>query len=96
MKILAAEIATITLNKMGFLAIREGSLIKMQHAYVIVDDVCSGLRSLISPISSLIGAPSRVATWHGSFTMGPPTATIRFMGYVPSLKNSTNRSKLDS
>lgn len=48
MKIFAAEIAAIMLNKMGLVAIREGSIIKMQHAHVIVDDVCSGLRSLIS------------------------------------------------
>ncbi|MFA5087601.1 MAG: exosortase/archaeosortase family protein [Candidatus Omnitrophota bacterium] len=48
MKILAAQIATFLLNRMGFLAIRDGSWIRMQHAYVIVDDVCSGLRSLIS------------------------------------------------
>lgn len=48
MKLFAAQIATAALNNMGLLAIREGSFIKMQHAYVIVDDVCSGLRSLIS------------------------------------------------
>ena len=48
MKILAAQISTGVLNNMGLLAIREGSVIKMRHAYVIVDDICSGLRSLIS------------------------------------------------
>lgn len=48
MKIFAAKIATGLLNNMGLNAVREGSLIKMPHAYVVVDDVCSGLRSLIS------------------------------------------------
>lgn len=48
MKIFAAKIATVLLNNMGLIAVREGSLIKMPHAYVVVDDVCSGLRSLIS------------------------------------------------
>ncbi len=48
MKIFAAKIATTILNNVGIAAIREGSLIRMQHAQVVVDDVCSGLRSLIS------------------------------------------------
>jgi len=48
MKIFAAEIATIMLNNMRLPAIREGSIIRMRTTYVIVDDVCSGLRSLIS------------------------------------------------
>jgi len=48
MKIFAAEIATTVLNNSGIPAIREGSVIRMRHAQVIVDDVCSGLRSLIS------------------------------------------------
>ncbi len=48
MKILAAQIATAALNGMGLVAVRAGSVLKMQHTYVIVDDICSGLRSLIS------------------------------------------------
>ncbi|MFC1510677.1 exosortase/archaeosortase family protein [Candidatus Omnitrophota bacterium] len=48
MKIFAAEIAERILNGMGIVALREGSLIKMRSTYVLVDDVCSGLRSLIS------------------------------------------------
>jgi len=48
MKIFAAEIATTVLNSSGIPAVREGSVIRMRHAQVIVDDVCSGLRSLIS------------------------------------------------
>src|SRR3989338_1310408 len=48
LKMLAAHIATLLLNKMRIPAIREGSVIKMRNAFVVVDDVCSGLRSLIS------------------------------------------------
>lgn len=48
MKMLAAEIATGMLNNIGLPALRAGSMIRMNHATVIVDDVCSGLRSLIS------------------------------------------------
>ncbi len=48
MKIFAAQIAEVVLRAMGFVAEREGSVIKMSRTYVVVDDVCSGLRSLIS------------------------------------------------
>ena len=48
LKLFAAEIATRLLNHMGFVAVRDGSVITMRHSQVIVDDVCSGLRSLIS------------------------------------------------
>lgn len=48
LKLFAAEIATVLLNNMRIPAINEGSIIKMRSAYVVVDDVCSGLRSLIS------------------------------------------------
>ena len=48
MKIFAAGIAEQILNNMGLPAIRQGSIIYMQHTQVVVDDVCSGLRSLIS------------------------------------------------
>ncbi len=48
MKLFAAQIAERLLNDMGFYAVRHGSIITMRHTQVIVDDVCSGLRSLIS------------------------------------------------
>jgi len=48
MKLFAANIATDLLNWIGLYAVQEGSIIKMASAYVIVDDVCSGLRSLIA------------------------------------------------
>lgn len=48
MKMFAAYIATWLLNNIGLPAVQVGSIIKMQHTYVVVDDVCSGLRSLIA------------------------------------------------
>ncbi|HBR15656.1 MAG TPA: exosortase A [Candidatus Omnitrophica bacterium] len=48
LKMFAAEVGKIILNQMGILAKREGSIIYMRHAQVVVEDVCSGLRSLIS------------------------------------------------
>ncbi len=48
MKLFAAQIATHILNSIRIPAIRDGSMIRMRHAVVVVDDVCSGLRSLIS------------------------------------------------
>lgn len=51
LKILAAQISTVIINKMGVLAIRDGSIIKTAHSYLIVEDPCSGIRSLISLIA---------------------------------------------
>ena len=48
MKLFAAHWANKIINAMGIRAILEGSVIKMRHTHVIVEDVCSGLRSLIS------------------------------------------------
>ncbi|MFA6217013.1 MAG: exosortase/archaeosortase family protein [Candidatus Omnitrophota bacterium] len=51
LKIFASQIATIIVNKLGILAIREGSVIKTAHSYVVVEDPCSGIRSLIALIA---------------------------------------------
>ena len=48
MKILAATIATWLLNLMGVHAAQAGSTIQVPGVSVLVDDTCSGLRSLIS------------------------------------------------
>ncbi len=48
LKLFAAKISAITLNNMNIPALQEGSIIKMRHTHVVVDDVCSGLRSLIT------------------------------------------------
>ncbi len=48
LKILAANLATMMLNNIGLPALQEASLIKMHHTYVVVEDACGGLKSLIS------------------------------------------------
>ncbi|MBI4341175.1 MAG: exosortase/archaeosortase family protein [Candidatus Omnitrophica bacterium] len=48
MKLLAAAIATWLLNLIGMPATQAGSTIQVPGVSVIVDDTCSGLRSLIS------------------------------------------------
>ncbi len=48
MKLFAADIAKGVLQNMGFQVERIGSTIRMEHVSIIVEDVCSGLRSLIS------------------------------------------------
>jgi len=48
MKLFATTIATHILNLLGLHAVQDGSVIKLHSTFVIVDDVCSGLRSLIS------------------------------------------------
>ncbi len=51
LKIFAAQISTFIINKLGVPAIREGSVIKTMHSYLMVEDPCSGIRSLIALIS---------------------------------------------
>ena len=59
LKLFAAELATYVIQGIGIKAVREGSIIMMPHAHVVVDDVCSGLRSLIS----LLALGSIFAYW---------------------------------
>ncbi len=51
LKILAAQASTVLINKLGVPAIREGSVIKTMHSYIVVEDPCSGIRSLIALIA---------------------------------------------
>jgi len=48
LKIFATQMAVGALNDMGLHCVQHGSAIILRHAYVIVEDVCSGLRSLIT------------------------------------------------
>jgi exosortase len=48
LKLLAAQLATTILNNIRLPALQEASLIRMRHSYVVVEDACGGLRSLIS------------------------------------------------
>jgi len=65
LKLFAAEFSTDLLNELRVPAIREGSIIKMRTAYVVVDDVCSGLRSLISlaALGSIFAFWMKAALW---------------------------------
>lgn len=48
LKMLSAKMATFMLNNINIPAQGHGSYIQMAHATVVVEDVCSGLRSLIA------------------------------------------------
>lgn len=48
MKIFAAQVSTFLVNKIGIPAMRDGSMIHMRHSNLMVEDPCSGLRSLIA------------------------------------------------
>jgi exosortase len=51
MKLAAASLATALINLFGMPAVQSGSTIQIPGVSVIVDDTCSGLRSLISLIA---------------------------------------------
>jgi exosortase len=59
LKLFSAQIATGFLNLIQIPAVQQGSYIQMPHASVVVEDVCSGLRSLIS----LMAMASLFAYW---------------------------------
>lgn len=65
LKILAAKISTILVNSMGIAAIREGSIIQTRHANLVVEDPCSGIRSLIALIAlgALMAYFSNTTRW---------------------------------
>ncbi len=76
MKLFAAHIATIWLNKIGIPAFQKGSIILMRSAQIVVDDVCSGLRSLIS----LTALGSIFAFWMKSSI---PRRILLFLTTIP-------------
>jgi exosortase len=76
LKIFAAQVSTIVINKVGIPAIREGSLIRTMHASLMVEDPCSGIRSLISLIA--LGA---LAAYFSSLSR--TRKTILFISSIP-------------
>ena len=68
MKLLAATLATHALHLMGMPAVQAGSTIQVPGISVIVDDTCSGLRSLISLIALSVFwtalLPAQAKRWH--------------------------------
>jgi len=65
MKLMAAGAATGALEVLGLAAVREGSYIHIPTGPVVVDDVCSGLKYLISltAFGALYAYVSRVRGW---------------------------------
>ena len=51
LKIFAAQVSTKLMNGVGVATIREGSLVRTLHATMMVEDPCSGIRSLVALIS---------------------------------------------
>jgi exosortase len=51
LKILASKISVFLVNRIGLQAIQEGSIVKTKHSYLVVEDPCSGIRSLIALIA---------------------------------------------
>ena len=76
LKLFAAKVATFILNSMGITAIQQGSIIHMRSAHVIVDDVCSGVRSLVS-----LAALGSIAAYWMKSSMGK--RLILFISTVP-------------
>ena len=65
MKMFAAVWANKIVNALGVRAVLDGSIIKMRTTHVVVEDVCSGLRSLISllALGTIIAYLSKLARW---------------------------------
>ena len=67
LKLAAASLAAAALRLAGVAATQEGSVIRLPHLTMLVDDTCSGLRSLLSLVAlatlwtSLL--PSATARW---------------------------------
>lgn len=51
LKTFAAAASTVIVRGLGVPVIREGSIMKTMHAYLVVEDPCSGIRSLIALIA---------------------------------------------
>jgi len=51
LKIFASQVSVFIVNMMGIKAVRDGSTIHTAHSYLLVEDPCSGIRSLIALIA---------------------------------------------
>ncbi|MDP3791841.1 MAG: exosortase/archaeosortase family protein [Candidatus Omnitrophota bacterium] len=51
LKLLATQLSVLTLNKIGFRCIQDGSFIRMPSSFIEVAAPCSGLRSIISLVT---------------------------------------------
>lgn len=76
LKMFSASMAAALLNVINIPAEQQGSFIRMSHATVVVEDVCSGLRSLIA----LLALGALFAYWLKS---GKLKKTILFLSSIP-------------
>ena len=76
LKIFAAQVSTKIINMIGIPAIREGSIIRTMHSTLMVEDPCSGIRSLVALIS--LGA---LAAYFSN--LSKPRKTILFISSIP-------------
>ena len=82
LKLFAAQISTFIINKLGIPAIREGSIIRTMHSVLMVEDPCSGIRSLVA----LIALGALMAYFSG---ISKTKKTILFLCSIP-IAISTN------
>jgi exosortase A len=86
MKLMAAWAATGIVNPFGLTAVREGSYITIAQGTLVVDDVCSGLKYLISLLAfgALYAHLSATRGWRkwALFLMSVPVAFVANVGRV--------------
>ena len=51
LRIFSTHMAMLFINTLGIPAVREGSVIKTMHSYILVEDQCSGIRALIALVA---------------------------------------------
>ncbi len=76
LKIFAAQISAWLMNKIGVATVRDGSMLKTAHSMMMVEDPCSGIRSLVALIS--LGA---LAAYFSG--LSKPRKAILFASSVP-------------
>jgi len=76
LKLLSAKMAAVMLNVINIPAVQQGSYIHMTHASVVVEDACSGLRSLIA----LMALGALFAYWMRS---GKLKKVVLFLSSIP-------------
>ena len=76
LKIFAAQVSKVLMNNIGIPTIREGSILRTAHAMLMVEDPCSGIRSLVALIS--LGA---LAAYFSSLSR--PRKIILFLSSIP-------------
>jgi exosortase len=87
LKIFASQVSTAFINMLGVPAVREGSVIKTLHSYVVVEDPCSGIRSLIALIAlgalmayfSRLSRPKKIILFLASIPLAVITNIIRII-----------------